>query len=253
MKKMLVVMAAFFAVCGFNYADLENAVGKEIKNELNAQLTQTIQDKSELNYKLFQAAKAGDSKAIKQLVKDGADVNAREEHKATPLMFASFFGKAEACQTLIDLGADVNAKDIQGDSALFLASTSKVVEVLMKNNADINAQDNVGRTALMYALESTKIDVAFTLSLYTPNLKLKDQRGSTAIMYMASNENFSVGEPEHYHSQAVLERYQIDEIFDRIISSKDCTLKNKLGQTALDLAKLSNNTEIAEKIEKVCK
>ncbi len=253
MKKMLVVMVAFFAVCGFNYADLESAVGKEIKNELKAQLTQVIQDKGELNYKLFKAAKEGDPEAIKQLVLKGADVNARDGNRQTPLMFASFFGKHEACQTLIDLQADVNAKDIQGETALFLATTSKVVEVLIKAKADINAQDTRGRTPLMFALEYTKIDVAFTLSLYNPNLDLKDERGSRAMLYMARNENFSVEEPEHHDSQAILEKYQIDELFDHIMRSRDCKYKNKLGQTALSMAKLTGNIKIAEKIESVCK
>lgn len=253
MKKMLIVMVAFFAVCGFNYTDLENSVGKEIKEHLKQQLTQTIQNRGELNSKLFKAAREGNSELIIQLVKYGADVNARDEHKQTPLMYASFFGKEDACKTLIILGADVNAKDMQNDTALFVATTSKVVVVLMKNNADINAQDIYGRTPLMYALETTKVDVAFTLSLYTPNLDLTDQRGSTAVMYMATNENFSVEEPEHHNSQAILEKYQIDETFDHIMRSRDCTLKNKLKQTALDLAKLTNNQGIAEKIESVCK
>ena len=253
MKKMLVVVVAFFAVCGFNYADLDNSIGKEIKENLKAQLEASVKDNWELNTKLFKAAKEGNINAIKQLVKDGANINARDEHKQTPLMYASFFGKPEACKTLITLGADVNAKDIQGETALFLAKNSKVVEVLMKNNADINAQDTRGRTPLMFAIEYTKIDVAFTLSLYKPNLDLKDERGSTAMLYMARNENFSVEEPEHYDSQAVLENYQIDELFDHIMRSRDCKYKNKLGQTALDLAKLVNNTGIVKKIENVCK
>lgn len=253
MKKILVVMFAFFAVCGFNYAELDNTISKEMKDNLRTQLEKSVKDKSELNAKLFKAAKEGNTSAIKQLVLDGADVNARDGNKQTPLMYASFFGKHEACQLLIDLQADVNAKDIQEETALFVATTSKVAEVLMKANADINAQDTRGRTPLMFALEYTKIDVAFTLSLYSPNLDLKDERGSTAMLYMARNENFSVEEPEHHNSQAILENYQIDEIFDHIMRSRDCKYKNKLGQTALSLAKLTGNNKIAEKIESVCK
>lgn len=253
MKKILVLMVAFFAVCGFNYADLENSISKELKENLRTQLEESVKDKSELNDKLFKAAKEGDTEAIKQLVLDGADVDARDRYEQTPLMYASFFGKHEACQLLIDLQANVNAKEIHDETALFLAKTSKVVEVLMKGKADINIQDNHGRTPLMFALEYTKIDVAFTLSLYNPNLDLKDDRGSRAMLYMARNENFSVEEPEHHDSKAILENYQIDEIFNHIMRSSDCKYKNKLGQTALSMAKLTGNTKIAEKIESVCK
>ena len=50
-----------------------------------------------------------------------------------------------------------------------------------------------------------------------------------------------------------IENYQIDEIFNHIMRSSDCKYKNKLGQTALSMAKLTGNTKIAEKIESVCK
>lgn len=253
MKKMLIVMGAFFAVCGFNYANIENAISKELKENLKQQLTQTIQNRSELNSKLFKAAREGDIELVKQLVKDGADVNARDEHKHTPLMYASFFGQAKTCQVLIDLGADVNAKDIQNDTALILAKDSKTAVILIKNKADINTQDVYGRTPLMYALENNNLDTAFALTLYRPNLNLLDDRGSSSVMYLANNPNYSVEEAEHYQSEEFLKTYQVGEIFDRVMRRQDCTLQNKLGQTALDIAKTAKNEYIVKRIENMCK
>ncbi|MBQ4493313.1 MAG: ankyrin repeat domain-containing protein [Elusimicrobiaceae bacterium] len=253
MKKMLVVMVAFFAVCGFNYTDLENAVGKEIKENLKTQLEASVKDKGELNSKLFKAARAGNVNDIKNLIKQGADVNARNEYSHTPLMHASFFGHLETCEVLIELGADVNAKDVQNTTALFFAEDASIVDLLIKNKANINAQDTFGRTPLMFALENNNLDSAFALTLYRPNLDLIDYRGSSAVMYLASNGAYAITEPEHYQSEEFLKLYQIGEIFDRVMRRADCSWQNNLGQTALDLATLKGNTLIIKKIENSCK
>ena len=129
----------------------------------------------------------------------------------------------------------------------------KVVEVLIDNKADINAQDNFGRTALMYALENDNLDVSFALTLYRPNLAILDNRGDSAVMYLSANKNYSIENSKHDKNEDSLKAYKIGEIFDRVMRRQDCTLQNKLGQTALDIAKLNKNSLVIKKIEYVCK
>ena len=61
--------------------------------------------------RLVEALKAGDRKAVQSLLKQGADVNAREAaYGETALMWAAAGNHAQAVRALIDRGADVNAR-----------------------------------------------------------------------------------------------------------------------------------------------
>ena len=59
----------------------------------------------------------GDVKEVQHLLKDGVDVNVRDQHGRTLLMRAHS-DNLEMIQTLLNAGVDVNAKDSLGNTAL---------------------------------------------------------------------------------------------------------------------------------------
>jgi hypothetical protein len=63
---------------------------------------------------------------VRLLLEHGADVNAKDEYKATPLHFAACpgIGNADIVRLLIDAGADHKAKDDDGRTALSEAKSS---------------------------------------------------------------------------------------------------------------------------------
>lgn len=69
---------------------------------------------------LIGAVKKNDIESIKQLVQNGADINARGSWENTPLIFACQYGNVDAARTLIDLGADTTALNEKGVTALLL-------------------------------------------------------------------------------------------------------------------------------------
>lgn len=89
---------------------------------------------------------------VRQAVRGGADVNARDKDGVTPLhRAASNNGNPEVIRTLVQLGADVNARDKGGWTPLHMtAALSKkpeVVLVLLELGADPKARADAGETA----------------------------------------------------------------------------------------------------------
>ncbi len=90
----------------------------------------------------------------------GADIEAQEdEHGATPLHEAAFYGHKEVVEFFVEKGASVNAKDEHGATPLHEAAYEghkEIVEFFVEKGASVKAQDKNGRTPLHLAKEALK-------------------------------------------------------------------------------------------------
>lgn len=89
---------------------------------------------------LHYAASIGDLAAVRELIRDGSDVNAFDNGK-TPLHYAVDDGHVEVAKALLEAGADVNAHDpaVIGDTALGWAAdhcSLEMARVLVAAGAD---------------------------------------------------------------------------------------------------------------------
>ena len=68
----------------------------------------------DLNNKLLEAAEKGDLKLVKELLDQGADLEAKDKYGRRPLHNAVYYGHLEVVKLLLDRGADLEAKTNSG-------------------------------------------------------------------------------------------------------------------------------------------
>jgi len=105
-----------------------------------------------LNERLFIAADLDDVPAIKQALKDGADVDARNDRQSTPLDRAAWSGHTDAAKALLEAGAEVNTSNGATQStALHWAAwkgNTVAARALLAAGADLALKDKDGNTPI---------------------------------------------------------------------------------------------------------
>lgn len=122
------------------------------------------------------AASAGDAAQIKNLIAQGADVNARDKDGLTALMWAAREGHAEIARVLVDAHADMNVRDCAsaGWTPLMHAihkNQNDLARLLIERGADVNAQAGDcrerkvegGKSALDYAAANDNAEIVKAL------------------------------------------------------------------------------------------
>jgi ankyrin repeat protein len=79
---------------------------------------------------LHAAAAKGDAGEIRRLAADGADLNARDGHRRTPLMVAAHRRHMQAAKALIDVNADLNLLDAQAYDVITIAAVIDDVDMV---------------------------------------------------------------------------------------------------------------------------
>lgn len=129
----------------------------------------------------------GSESDIIQAIEDGANVNAHYPGGTTALMIAVNRNYSEAVKKLIKNGADVNAKTtsgsaIEGNTALLMAvgaNHKDIVSILLRHNADVNARTKGGSTALMRAEDS---ETAERLIMNGADVNARTEEGDIALV-----------------------------------------------------------------------
>ena len=169
------------------------------------------------------------SKRIQELVKSGANVNAKDEYGFTILMRAALNNpNPDVITALINCGADVNAKNDEYETALMLVADSdpKMVKALIAGGADVNTRQEFGVPVLSHAAGNFDTEIVKMLLAAGADVNAQDEQGYTALMMVALS---SYGMEENISS--------VSDVIKILLSAgADIKIKNKEGQTALDCA-----------------
>jgi len=141
---------------------------------------------------LLEAAEIGDYNGIVKAIQAGADMNIKNEDGETALTLASSMGLTDIVELLIDAGVNVNAKsEYLGMTALMLASEFghlDIVELLIEAGADVNIKNKSGGTALSLASIKGYTDIVELLIDAGADVNAMNKFGKTAYDYASTNE-----------------------------------------------------------------
>jgi uncharacterized protein len=102
---------------------------------------------------LIGAAGKGDLATTERLIREGANISARDHQGRTALLAATHGNHVAVARALIAAGADVNAKDAIEDSPFLYAGAEGRIEILKMTlpTADLKSTNRYGGTALIPA------------------------------------------------------------------------------------------------------
>jgi ankyrin repeat protein len=114
------------------------------------------------NHALIEAVKAGNHREVRRLVEEGADVNACDDYRATPLLWALFNRHPDVAAFLVERGADVNyAEFAEGHPLIYAVEQPETLTLLISSGADVNLRLSLGgETALHAAAAANAVEGA---------------------------------------------------------------------------------------------
>ncbi len=143
---------------------------------------------AERNSLLFSASKQDCISLAKQLLTDGASVDARDRLGNMPLAMAARHGHVEIVKLLLEFKAPLNARNLEASTALFLAAEDErraAASVLLAAGADPNIPGRSGLTPISAAAYTGNTDLVALLLAKGADPKSLDATGKTAIIYAA--------------------------------------------------------------------
>lgn len=100
---------------------------------------------------IHHAAFGDEPEAIRLLAQAGADLNARNARRQTPLHIAVYKGHVNSVQRLLQLGCHPSLQDCEGDTPLHDAISKRredIMKLLLRSGADVTLANNNGFNAL---------------------------------------------------------------------------------------------------------
>lgn len=141
---------------------------------------------------LHWAAHRGDAALAAALIRAGADVDAINDHGVTPLAAAARNGNAEIIGLLLAAGVDPDdpRQAVKaGETPVMLAARAgrpDAVRLLADAGADVNAQETWnGQSALMWAAAEGHAAVVETLIALGADIRARSNAGTTPLLFAA--------------------------------------------------------------------
>ncbi|WP_255321022.1 ankyrin repeat domain-containing protein [Capnocytophaga cynodegmi] len=224
---------------------------------------------------LFWAAFQNNLPLINYLLQKGADVNVKDSHMYTPLLFAAVRGNinTELYDILINKGANINEKNENGANALLLAiphmKDLKEAQYFIKKGLSLKSIDNNGDDALFYASRNGNQKIINQLIKKGFNPKTLNNKGQNLMFAAAEGSRMKTNDLEFFKyieslgvSSNQKDKEGLTPLFTLSSRHKDITVLNyfldkgnsvnqldKEGNTPLINASSRNSLEVVSLLE----
>lgn len=115
-----------------------------------------------MDEQLLQSVEREETDAVSNLIREGADINAKDSKQRTATMIATYNNDVATAKVLIEAGADVNIQDDMLNNPFLYAGAEGYLEILkltIQAGADPTITNRYGGTALIPASEHGYVDV----------------------------------------------------------------------------------------------
>lgn len=183
---------------------------------------------------LLRAAERGDADAAALALRAGADIEARDARRRTPLLLASTFDHVAVARLLVAMGADPDALDDRHDTPWLVTGVTgsvAMLETLLPAHPDLTLRNRYGGLSPIPASERGHVDYVRRVVSTGVDLDHVNDLGWTALL-----EAVILGDGGRRHQQVV--RILLAAGVDRTIADRD-------GVSALEHAERRGYDEIA--------
>lgn len=134
---------------------------------------------------LHKVAMHQDISMVRLLLDKGANIEAVDQHKKTPLHHAVIEGFEEMVRLLLGKGANVKVQDYRGSTPLQIAiakGANPIIVLLLDSGAEMEARNEAGMTALHQAVSYGSISTVRLLLDRGANMYARGNRGETPMI-----------------------------------------------------------------------
>jgi ankyrin repeat protein len=149
---------------------------------------------STLNQNFIRAAQHGNLREARELLNQGANINAKDNNGYQAIHRVAEEGSVPALEFLLNRGAKVNALDNNGFQPIHLASifNPRVVRVLLNRGAKVNARDNRGSQPIHWAASRGHLNIVKELINRGANIHARDRYGRQAFHLAAMRGHLNI-------------------------------------------------------------
>lgn len=185
--------------------------------------------------RLLEAARTGDADEAALALRQGANLEARNELRQTPLLLAAAADHLEVARLLVDLGADGNAVDHRSDTPWLVTGVTgsvAMVDVLLPARPDLTLTNRFGGLSPIPASERGHVDYVRRMASLEIDLDHVNDLGWTALL-----EAVILGDGSDTYAELV--QVLVD-------AGVDTSITDKQGRTALDHARAKGQQRVVE-------
>ena len=155
-------------------------------------------------WQMFEASKSGDFKKLAlSILRSKTDVNKKDKHGFTPIMYAANMGNYTTFRFLFNMKADITVETKDGEGLLLLVSGSKqnvipspyrdkdrvlIINILLSRGMDINVESSINRMPLAYASEYGYVETVYFLLNNRSIVNNIDKKGHSPLSLAVQNE-----------------------------------------------------------------